>query len=109
MAYEVFLTRDAENDLESLYDFVFHHDSPGNADRLLDRIEETLAKLSDFPERGNHPKELAALGITDYREVFFKPYRIIYRVLEEGVFVFLIVDGRRDMLTLLQRRLLQNR
>ncbi len=108
MAHKVFLTWDAEKDLKSLFDFVSHHDSPQNADYLLDRIEETLGKLSNFPERGNHPKELAALGITDYREVFLKPYRIIYRVLDEGVFVFLIVDGPRDLGTLLQRRLLQN-
>jgi toxin ParE1/3/4 len=46
------------------------------------------------------------LGIREYREVFFKPYRIIYRVVEKNVYIFLIADGRRDMQTLLQRRLL---
>lgn len=106
MAYKVFLTKDAESDLEDLHQFVFAHDSPIKAERLLDKIETTLDELSDFPERGNHPKELAALGITDYREVFFKPYRIIYRVLGKRVYVYLIVDGRRDMRALLQRRLL---
>ncbi|MBA3017875.1 MAG: type II toxin-antitoxin system RelE/ParE family toxin, partial [Desulfobacteraceae bacterium] len=45
-------------------------------------------------------------GIRDYREIFFKPYRIIYRIDNENVYVYLIVDGRRDMQTLLQRRLL---
>jgi toxin ParE1/3/4 len=47
------------------------------------------------------------LGIRDYREVFFKPYRVIYRVMGDTVYVLLIVDGRRDMQTLLQRRLLE--
>lgn len=106
MAYKVFLTKDAERDLEDLHEFVFEHDSPVNAKRLLDKIEATLNKLADFPERGNHPKELAALGITDYREVFFKPYRFVYRVLGRRVYLYLIVDGRRDMRALLQRRLL---
>jgi toxin ParE1/3/4 len=55
---------------------------------------------------GVYPCELSALGIKEYREVFFKPYRIIYRVIAEAVFVMLIVDGRRDMQPLLQRRLL---
>jgi len=32
------------------------------------------------PPRQTSPKELLALGIREYREVFFKPYRIIYRV-----------------------------
>lgn len=106
MPYKVFLTRDAERDLEGLFDFVFERDSPRSAQRLLDQIETRLGKLADFPERGNHPRELASLGVTDYREVFFKPYRIIYRVLNKRVYIYLIVDGRRDMQTLLQRRLL---
>ena len=42
-----------------------------------------------------------------YREIFFKPYRIIRRVMEDNVYVLVIADGRRDMQTLLQRRLLQ--
>ena len=35
------------------------------------------------------------------------PNRIIYRVLEDRVYVLLIVDRQRDMQTLLQWRLLQ--
>ena len=42
----------------------------------------------------------------EYREIFFRPYRIIYRVTENNVYVLLIADGRCDMQTLLQRRLL---
>jgi toxin ParE1/3/4 len=62
--------------------------------------------LSKFPERGVYPKELIALGIREYREVFFKPYRIIYRIKDKNVYVLLIVDGRREMQSLLRRRML---
>jgi len=72
----------------------------------LARIETALAGLSDSPERGAYPKELLALGIREYREIFFKPYRIIYRIVENNFYILLIVDGRRDMQALLQRRLL---
>nr|MBC8362588.1 type II toxin-antitoxin system RelE/ParE family toxin [Candidatus Desulfatibia profunda] len=68
--------------------------------------EKTFSTLSEFPERGVYPKELLKLGIREYREIFFKPYRIIYRVMDKNVYVLLIVDGRRDMQSLLQRRLL---
>lgn len=95
------------DDLEELYDYVARHDAPDKADRLLGRMAKVLAGLSESPERGAFPTELLALGIREYREVFFKPYRIIYRILDEVVYVLLIVDGRRDMQTLLQRRLLQ--
>jgi toxin ParE1/3/4 len=62
--------------------------------------------LATFPERGSYPKELLALGIREYRQAFFKPYRLIYRVIGKRVFIYLIADGRRDMQSLLFRRLL---
>jgi toxin ParE1/3/4 len=100
------LTKDALRDLEELYDYIALHDTPRKADYFLDKIEKTFSNLSEPPERGAYPKELLALGIREYREIFFKPYRIIYRIMKKKVFVLLIVDGRRDMQSLLQRRLL---
>ena len=107
MLFEVLVTADAANDLEELYDYIGIHDSPGKAEQVLAKIEKTFDSLSESPERGAHPKELLALGIRDYREIFFKPYRVIYRVMGDLVYILLIVDGRRDMQALLQRRLLE--
>lgn len=106
MSFKVLLTHDAARDLEDLYAFIAEHDSPLAANHVLDSIEKVAAQLAEFPHRGSHPKELLAVGITEYREVFFKPYRIIYRVTEKLVHIYLIADGRRDMQTLLGRRLL---
>jgi len=82
-------------------------DAPEKADHVLDQIEMAFSSLATNPERGACPKELLAIGLREYREIFFKPYRIIYRVMAENVYVMVIVDGRRDLQTLLQRRLLQ--
>ena len=106
MPYRVLLTQDAANDLEELDNWIATHDSPERADYVLDRISEAFQKLTDLPERGPHPKERSALGIREFREVFFKPYRIIYRVERRTIYIYLIADGRRDMQTLLSRRLL---
>jgi toxin ParE1/3/4 len=107
MALPVLLTDDAAHDLDELYGHIARHDAPENADYVLGQIEKAFASLSESPERGAYPKELLALGIREYREIFFKPYRIIYRVIDGSVYVLLIADGRRDMQTLLQRRLLE--
>ncbi len=106
MSHKVLLTRSAERDLEGIYDYIAEHDSQKNADYVLDKLLEVVETLTTFPERGAHPKELAALGIREYRQTFFKPYRIIYRVSGKQVFIYLIADGRRDMQTLLSRRML---
>jgi len=106
MVFAVLLTNDAARDLDEIYKYIALHDSPQKADDVLERIENMFSSLSEFPERGVYPKELLALGIREYREVFFKTYRIVYRVMENIVYVLLIVDSRRDMQSLLQRRLL---
>jgi toxin ParE1/3/4 len=107
MTFAVFLTDDAAHDLDEIYDYIALHDAPQKADYVLGQIERAFSRLSKFPERGAHPKELLTLGILEYREIFFKPYCIIYRVMDKIVYVLLIADGRRGMQTLLQRRLLE--
>ncbi|MDH3209613.1 MAG: type II toxin-antitoxin system RelE/ParE family toxin [Burkholderiaceae bacterium] len=104
--YEVLLTEGAEQDLESIYDYLAQSDSIAKADHVLDRLLEVAKSLATFPERGSYPTELIALGIRDYRQTSFKPYRVIYRVLAKKVYIVLIADGRRDMQSLLARRLL---
>jgi toxin ParE1/3/4 len=107
MAFNVQLTNDAVSDLEDLYDYIARNDTPNNAEYVLTQIEKVVASLSKTPERGAYPKELLQLGIREFREIFFKPYRIIYRTIDNNVYVMLISDGRRDMQSLLQRRLLE--
>ena len=106
MPYTVGLTADAAQDLAELYTYIDSHDVPGKADYVLGEIEKVLVNLEENPDCGVYPGELSALGIKEYREICFKPYRIKYRVVDNGVFVLMIADGRRDMELLLQRRLL---
>jgi len=134
MSYKVLLTRSAERDLEELYDYIAENDTQANADYVLDKLTgkpvplsptlsrkrareqtnrcanfsllEVAASLASFPERGSYPKELLQLGIREYRQAHFKPYRLIYRVMGKRVLIYLIADGRRDMQTLLMRRML---
>jgi toxin ParE1/3/4 len=107
MPFDVLMTEDAVRDLEEICDYIALHDAPGKAEHVLGQIEKAFMRLSESPERGSYPKEMLALGSREYREVFFKPYHIIYRIAGERVYVLLIVDGRRDMQSVLQRRLLE--
>lgn len=106
MSLRVVLTAGAERDLAELHLHLLHSADAAVASRLLDRLESRCAGLADFPERGNIPTELEAVGIRDYRELHERPYRIIYRVLDATVVVHVIADGRRDFRDLLERRLL---
>lgn len=94
--YEVLLTQGAEQDLESIDDYIAEFDCVANANYVLDRLMEAVEALVKYPEKGSDPEELVALGIKEYRQTTFKPYRVIY----------LVVDGCRDMQSLLACRLL---
>jgi toxin ParE1/3/4 len=104
--YAVELTEHALIDLDDIADYIALHDSPERAEHVARGIERAYASLALFPNRGAYPRELLELGNRSFREVHFKPYRIIYRVYERKIVVFLIADGRRDMRALLTRRLL---
>jgi len=107
MAFEVLLTAEAVSDLEEIAGWIAQNDAPERAAEVVNRIEIAITALGKFANRGAHPPELLALGIREYRETSFKPYRIVYRVEGKRVYVDLIADGRRDMQTLLARRLLE--
>ena len=103
--HRLLLTEGAEQDLESIYDYIAEFDCVENANYVLDQLMEAVESLSQFPERGSYPKELSTLGIREYRQTFFRPYWAIYRVLDAKVIIYVIADGRRDMQSLLARRL----
>jgi toxin ParE1/3/4 len=104
--FEVLLAEGAEQVLESIHDYISEFDCVANANYVLDELMEVVESLSEFPERGSYPKELVGLGIKEYRQTFFKPYRVIYRVTGSQVIIYLIADGRRHMQSVLARRLL---
>lgn len=106
MRFDIRLTPDALADLEEIYNWIARHDGASRAAHVEDRILAAIAALERHPNRGPHPAELVGLGIKDFRETLFKPYRIIYGVDERRVTAYLIADGRRDMQSLLTRRLL---
>ena len=106
LPYSVRITAAAKRDLREIVRWIAEHDSPRAAEHVLDKLQSECSNLQLQPERGAFPPELLALGIKRYRQVFFKPYRVSHRVQDDNVAVMLIVDGRRNLKTLLERRLL---
>ena len=106
MKYEVRIDNVASGDLYAIYRYVAINDSPVKAEHLLDNIQKAITSLETMPARGSCPPELQRWGIFDFREVFFKPYRIIYEIKGKTVFIHAVLDGRRNCEDLLQQRLL---
>ena len=105
--FKVNIVSSAEEDLFEIYQYVFFNDSEEKADKLYSKLYEKCSSLQEYPNRGHVPPELHLLGIDDFLELNYKPYRIIYQIIDKVVFIHCILDGRRDMQKLLQERLIR--
>ena len=107
MNIAVLLTPEAEGDLVTLHAYVSATASVARADALLARLEAACRSLETLPRRGHVLPELERVGVTDFREIHVRPYRILYEVVDDAVHVHAVLDGRRDLPEILAQRLLR--
>jgi toxin ParE1/3/4 len=89
---KVLLTRDAE---ESRIEIWLHvaRDNPAAADRLLERIDERCQLYAEQPLMGEARADLGqALRCFPVGD-----YVVLYRAMDEGIEVILVIHGARDI------------
>ncbi|ATE63235.1 type II toxin-antitoxin system RelE/ParE family toxin [Rhizorhabdus dicambivorans] len=111
---QVRLTVRAQRDLSAIYRRRLAQrgpDGPDGAEALLGQIMRAIEQLAEWPTRGPIPPELEAIGHRKYRQLSLPPFRLIYRLQEEGdmryVTVVVVADARRDFRALLEERLIR--
>lgn len=110
MTYRVVFTDAALQDLDEIADTISNFQRVRQALTVAREIRKRVETLKVFPDRGVHLPELVDLGAgstMDYRQLHWKPYRIVYFVSDRVVNIMLIADGRRDMPALLMKRLVR--
>ncbi len=107
MRHQVVVVAEAEEDIFDIYRYVLRADGRDRADHVLRKLREVCESLAQVPRRGHNPPELERVGVPGYREVHFKPYRIIYQTAGRRVFIHCVLDGRRAVQEILERRLLR--
>lgn len=105
--FEVLWTEVAIRDLEQIVDYVAQ-EAPMAAQRVFDSIAEHSRTLDSLPLRGRIVPELAKLEITSYRELIISPYRLLYRLSSNRVFVVGVFDSRRNLEDILLNRVLRD-
>ena len=107
-SYEVFWSQVAEEDLRSILEYIRAQD-PAAARACFEKIRTRAAALDSFPQRGRIVPELKAHGILQYRELILPPWRMIYRISKQQVYVLSVVDSRRNLEDLLLERFTRSR
>lgn len=99
--YQVQILLAAWQDIDRISDFHLRMVGAVSAEKITDRILDTLARLGDFPYMGaQHPDpELARL---EYRKVICGDYVCVYKVIGDRVFIYRVVNGKTDYPRLLK-------
>jgi toxin ParE1/3/4 len=105
MNYTVRITTAAVRDLEEIVAWISEYDSPADAGHVLDRLLAAAESITALPQRGSRPRELPPEIGMELHQVYFKPYRVICEIVHDQVVIHLIADGRRNLQSLLLRRL----
>lgn len=103
----VFILPDAQGDLLSLQEYML--DKWGEIAWLKaeNEIFEKLAKVDSGIYAGTPVKELTAVGIFDYQNVYTSHHKLVYRRINDDIFVYVMAGHRQDFPALLMKRILK--
>lgn len=97
-------TAPAREDLLQIVDFIADED-PNTAERILEQLLSRAASLGRMAERGRLVPELrSSAPVRRHRELIVRPWRMIYVIENDGVYVTAVFDSRRDIARLLHDR-----
>ena len=99
--YRVEISLAAWQDIDKISDFHLAMAGAASAQKITDKILDTLELLGSFPYMGaQHPDP--ALAQREFRKVICGDYVCVYKVLETSVYVYRIVNGKTDYPRLLK-------
>jgi plasmid stabilization system protein ParE len=101
--YKVVWTYVAEDDLNKIIDYIVK-ENISNAINIFKKIKNKCLALYIYPYRGRIVPELKDCGILLYREIIIEPWRVLYRVTEDYVFITSVIDGRQNVEDILLNR-----
>jgi len=94
--YKIIWTDLAECDLEEIIDYIAI-DNLQNAVLIFDRIRAKCETLQYHPFRCRIIPELKEINILSYRDLILPPYRIMFKVDKNIVYILGVFDGRRNL------------
>jgi plasmid stabilization system protein ParE len=103
----VVLLAGAEQDLKELRSYLVKNISRLTWQKTYDQIKVSIGNLATHPYMGVIPDELEALQLAQYRQILASKNRVIYEVRQDTVFIHVIMDTRRDMMSFLMARLVR--
>jgi plasmid stabilization system protein ParE len=100
---------EAQEDTKELRRYILKSLGAGTWKQTSAELAVTLGNIRQFPQSGYVPAELSDFGGLNFREALSGQNRVIYEVRDDALYIHVVTDTRRDLRTLLQKRLLRSR
>ena len=104
MEYKVRIPGGVKKDIEEIIEY-YLEERPDYAKKIFELLSERINSLKYFPSKGRIVPELLEYNINEYRELIESYWRIIYRIENEIVEIFTVIDSRRNVQDLLVEKL----
>ena len=102
--YKVKWTKTSKNDLERIIGYIAERDSVSTASKIYKKIKDCAGNIENYPKKGKIVPELSKHNIISYFEHIILPWRIVYRIENEIVYILAVIDGRRNIEDILMDR-----
>ncbi|MBO9605331.1 MAG: type II toxin-antitoxin system RelE/ParE family toxin [Paenibacillaceae bacterium] len=88
----------AVDDMDEIFSFI-SQDNVVAAEKLLEKLDQQIKSLADFPNMGSVlSEEKYTLIQRGYRFIVANPYLVFYQIVDDTVIIYRILHGRRDYL-----------
>ena len=104
---KVIILDSAERDLNELRSYIVKNFSQTTWLKTYAKLKESIRNLATFPLLGASLPELESLNLNQYRQIVSGMNRVIYEPRADAVYIYMIVDTRRDLESLLMQRLMR--
>lgn len=106
---EIIWSNDAGEEFIHIIEYTIERFSAKVAEETYSRVSRKLEKLLILPNAGRIVPELKQIGLSTYREIIENPWRIIYRIDGETIFIVSIIDSRRNVEELLYKKIIEDK
>lgn len=106
---KVVFLQGAEDDLKELRRYVVSRFGRAAWNDTSAQTRSAVHAIGKFPLQGRVPDELVELDLDQYRQVITGLNRLIYEIVDGTVVIHVVCDTRRELRTLLMRRLMRAR
>jgi plasmid stabilization system protein ParE len=105
--FQVIWSKYAELDLELIIEYI-KIGSLHTAKKIFDEIRNKCDQLHTLPQRKRIVPEFQQIGITKYKELIYKRWRIVYKIDDAKVHILLVADANRNLEDILFQRLIKS-